>query len=111
MNEELFESEEEITMVIRNKNMLLFEKNNTIIGCGIFQRVIQGRNEFDIGMLVDKKYRKQGYGTFIIQYLTEYCHSQGWRPTCGCDVKNSASRKCLEKAGYITKHRLLEFYR
>ena len=89
--------------------MFIFENAKEFVGFGIFQRVIEGRQDFDIGMLVDKKFRRQGYGTFIIQFLTQYCASRGWRSIAGCDIKNTASRKCLESAGYIGRYRLLKF--
>lgn len=108
INEEIFESPEEITMTITNQSLFIFEKAGDLLGFGIFQRTIPGRPEFDIGMLVHRNYRKQGYGTYIIQYLADYCQQQGWRPICGCAVENIGSRKCLEAAGFIARYRLLE---
>lgn len=109
VNEEVFDNEEEINEVIANHNLFIFEHERDLIGVGLFQRVIAGRPEFDIGMLVAPKYRRQGYGTAIIHYLADYCQQQGWRPICGCAIENTASRRCLEKAGYIGRYRMLEF--
>ena len=107
VNEEIFESDEEIHETIGNQSMFLFEQGTALIGFGIFQRTIAGRPDFDIGMLVTKPFRRQGYGAYIIRFLTEYCLQNDWRPICGCDIKNTASRRTLEKAGYIGQHRLL----
>jgi RimJ/RimL family protein N-acetyltransferase len=30
------------------------------------------------------------------------------RPVCGCAVENIGSRRTLERAGFLTRHRLLE---
>lgn len=109
INEEIFDTDDQIPDYIQNKKMFIFEKDNEILGLGIFSRVIKDRPDFDIGMLVTKKYRRQGYGSLIIQYLAEYCHQNGWRPVCGCAIDNEASRKCLEKAGFTAGYRLLEF--
>lgn len=109
INEELFDTDDQISDYIINKKMFIFEKNNEILGLGIFSRVIKDRPEFDIGMLVTKKYRRQGYGSLIIQYLAEFCHQNGWRPICGCAVENEASRRCLEKAGFTAGYRMLKF--
>jgi len=109
INEEVFETKEEIIGVIHNKNMLIFESKEESIGFGVFQRIIEGRVAFDLGMLVEKKFRNQGYGQTIIRYLRNYCAENGWRGICGCAVENTASRKCLERAGYIGKYRMLEF--
>ncbi len=107
VNEEIFESDEEIHETVGNQNMFLFEQGTALVGFGIFQRNIPGRPDFDIGMLVTKPFRRQGYGSYFIRFLTEYCQKNDWRPICGCDVKNIASRLTLEKAGYIGRHRLL----
>lgn len=107
VNEEIFEADEEIHEVIGNQNMFLFEQGTTLVGFGIFQRNIPGRPDFDIGMLVTKPFRRQGYGAYIIRFLTEYCLQNDWRPICGCAIENIASRRTLEKAGYIGRHRLL----
>ncbi len=109
INEEVFDYEEEVSEYIRDGKIFLFEKDQEIIGFGIFARVIEERPEFDIGMLVDRKYRRQGYGEYIIRYLTHFCAQNGWRAICGCAVENKASRRCLEKAGFISRYRLLEF--
>ena len=109
VNEEVFEHDEEIDEVIANHNMFIFEQDRDLIGFGLFQRVIAGRAEFDIGMLVTPKFRRQGYGTAIIHYLADYCQQQGWRPICGCAIENIASQRCLEKAGFIARYRMLEF--
>ncbi len=109
MNEEVFEEDEQISDYIKTQRILVFTIKDTILGFGIFARVIPGRPEFDIGMLVDKPFRKQGYGSYIIHYLAEYCRKNGWRGICGCAIDNIASRKSLEKAGFIARYRLLEF--
>jgi len=109
MNEEVFEEDEQIGDYIKTQRLLVFTLHDAILGFGIFSRVIPGRPEFDIGMLVDKPYRNQGYGSYIIHYLAEYCGNNGWRGICGCAIDNIASRKSLEKAGFIARYRLLEF--
>ncbi len=109
MNEEVFEQEEEVREYIDNKQTFLFEKDKEFVGFGIFARVIEGRPEFDIGMLVDRKYRGQGYGEYIVRYLVNYCKQNGWHAICGCAVENEGSRRCLEKAGFSGRYRLLEF--
>ena len=109
INEEIFEHDEEVREYVRKEQIFLFENDKEIIGFGIFARVIKGRPEFDIGMLVDRKYRRRGYGEFIIRYLANHCQQNGWRAICGCAIENERSRRCLENAGFISRYRLLEF--
>lgn len=108
INEEVFETEEEINDYLKRKQILLFKKDEEIIGFGIFAPVIIGRDDYDIGMCVCKEYRRQGFGELIIRFLIEHCILNGWRPIAGCDIHNVASRKCLEKAGFIAHHRMLQ---
>ena len=109
VKEGLFDDDQEIKQYIENKNMLVYEKDGAFIGCGIFQRINENRRYFDIGMLVHPAHRKQGYGAEIITSLVTFCHSNNWMPVCGCAVENIASRKTLEKAGFISFHDLIEF--
>ena len=108
-NEEVFEQEAEIREYIEKEQIFLFEKDKEMVGFGIFARVIEGRPEFDIGILVTGKYRRQGYGNYIVRYLVNYCQQNGWWAICGCAIENEGSRRCLEKAGFIGRYRLLEF--
>jgi GNAT superfamily N-acetyltransferase len=107
--EGIFDNIEELLMVITNNNLIVFAKENIIVGFGIFQKTVPDFDWFDIGMAVHPDFRNKGIGSYIISYMKNYCEERGWRPTCGCDVKNIASKKTLEKAGIYSKHRLYEF--
>jgi len=107
--EGIFESEDEIRSTIVNKNLFVYEMMGVNLGFGIFQPVIPGRVEYDIGMAVHPIYRMQGIGTYIIRHLVDFCNKNGWRPVCGCAQDNCASRYTLEKAGFITRHAIVDF--
>jgi len=104
----LFDTDEEIRYTVSNKNMFIYSHEDEFIGCGIFQPAVKGRKHYDIGMLVHPDIRKRGYGTMIIRHLADYCEKNNWVPVCGCAFENTASRKTLEKAGFISKHNLIE---
>lgn len=107
-NEAAFDNEEEIIDTIKRENIRLFESDRHLVGFGLFQRIIPHRPEYDIGMFVVPEFRKQGWGTLIIQYLADECLLNHFRPTCGCAADNWGSRKCLEKAGFTSEYRLLK---
>jgi len=109
VNEEVFDHPEEVSEYIQAQQIFLFETGGQLIGFGIYSPVFPGRRDYDIGMLIVPEYRKQGYGAFIIQYLINFCQQNGWNFSAGCDINNIASRRCLEKAGFIARYRLLEF--
>jgi len=109
VNEEVFDHDDEVLEYINRKQLLIFEKGSTPVGFGIFSRVIEGRPDFDIGMLVEKDFRGQGIGQHIISTLADYCIKNGWRPIAGCAIENIASRRTLEKAGFVAGYRMLAF--
>lgn len=109
VNEEVFDHPEEVSEYIQAQQIFLFETESQLVGFGIYSPVFPGRRDYDIGMLIVPEYRKQGYGAFIIQYLVNFCRQNGWNFSAGCDINNIASRRCLEKAGFIARYRLLEF--
>jgi predicted acetyltransferase len=106
---ELYGTAEQLDHFIKNKNVFLFSKQNKLLGCGTIIRTHKNRNFYDIGVWVSSDYRKLGYATQIICYLRDYCISNNWKPTCGCAIENVASRKTLEKSGFISKHSLIQF--
>ncbi|MCX7708788.1 MAG: GNAT family N-acetyltransferase [Clostridia bacterium] len=105
----LYESEEELFYMARNDKIHMYFQNGNLVGCGYLWRIIEDRNYYDIGMWVNPGYRKMGFATRIIANLKGNCLKNGRIPVCGCAVDNLASRKTLEKNGFISKHDLIEF--
>jgi len=60
-------------------------------------------------MVVSKEHRNKGVGTYIISKLKEHCVSNDLVPVCGCCYYNYTSKKTLEKAEFITNHRIVRF--
>lgn len=88
---------------------LLLRADGALIGCGTSIPVIAGRNDIDIGMLVAPAFRRRGHGAHIVSFLKHRAIEAGQRPICGCGVANVASQRTLERAGFVSEHRLLEF--
>jgi RimJ/RimL family protein N-acetyltransferase len=105
----LYETQMELEKCIRDRNIILFFKDSYLIGCGFLIKVHEKWDYYDIGMWVNPDHRKQGYATQIISYLKDTCLKNGWIPICGCAYENTASQKTLEKNGFISKHKLIEF--
>jgi len=87
------------------------DSDGSFIGYGMLNRTIDGRDWFDIGMYVRPECRKKGYGTWIIDRLADRCIMNGWRPTLGCAKDNMASKRTIEKAGFVSRHTMVEFFR
>lgn len=95
---------------IRNKEVFIFHSDGELLGAGTCKKIWHRMNHRDIGMLVAEKHRKKGIGASIIMKLKEYCYNNNLIPVCGCWYYNYESKKALEKAGFITKHRIIKFY-
>jgi GNAT superfamily N-acetyltransferase len=61
----------------------------------------------DLYMEVDERYRRRGYGSFLIQELKRIGYQTGKVPAARCNVANTASRATLQKAGLLPCARLL----
>ena len=87
---------------------LLVQTDGTLVGCGVSKPVIAGRGDIDIGMFVAPAFRRRGYGAHLVSHLKHRALAAGQRPICGCAAANIASRRTLERAGFVSEHRLLE---
>ena len=55
----------------------------------------------DIYMEVAEPFRRRGLGSFLVQELKRICYEGGNVPAARCNPKNIASRKTLQKAGFV----------
>jgi GNAT superfamily N-acetyltransferase len=55
----------------------------------------------DIYMEVAEPYRRRGLGAFIVQELKLVCYEGGHVPAARCSPTNVASRRTLQKAGFV----------
>ncbi len=55
----------------------------------------------DIFMETGKAFRRRGIGAYLVQELKRICLEQGSVPAARCNVGNVASRKTLQKAGFV----------
>lgn len=105
----LYETPDELNMFTRGQNISMFYNGAEFIGCGFLIKVHPGWDYYDIGMWVHPSFRNKGYATQIISVLKGICLNNNWKPVCGCDINNIASQKTLEKCGFFSKHKLIEF--
>ena len=55
----------------------------------------------DIYMKVAEPFRRRGLGAYLVQELKRICYEGGNVPAARCNLKNLASRKTLQKAGFV----------
>jgi GNAT superfamily N-acetyltransferase len=55
----------------------------------------------DIYMKVAQSFQRRGIGTYLVQELKRVCYEGGSIPAARCNPKNLASRRTLQKAGFV----------
>lgn len=108
-NDEVFEPVELLPQFINDKSILIYSRSDAIVGCGFLTRIHPDFNYFDIGVWTSPEHRKQGFATHIINHLKFTCLEDGNIPICGCAYGNISSQKTLEKCGFKSRHKLIEF--
>jgi GNAT superfamily N-acetyltransferase len=61
----------------------------------------------DVYMSVAEPARRQGFGSYLVQEVKRVCYEAGKRPAARCNPDNIASRRTLQKAGFLPCGRLL----
>ncbi len=55
----------------------------------------------DVYMKTAEPYRRRGLGSYLVQELKAVCRAKGNVPAARCNVDNLASRRTLQKAGFV----------
>jgi len=78
----------------------LVEVERTVAGAGgvLFH---YNRPYGDIYMKVAEPFRRRGLGSYLVQEMKRICYEQGNVPAARCNPANIASRKTLQKAGFV----------
>ncbi len=61
----------------------------------------------DLGMVVARSCRGRGLGCAMLLHLKQHCYEAGWEPICSCAADNEASRRAIERAGFISEQRMM----
>lgn len=96
-------------MIIEAGILHVLEKDGEILGTGEIRERETWVPFADVGMIVNKKYRRQGIGTYLLCLLKQKAEKQGLKPICSCEAGNLGSQKAIENAGFIARHRVVQF--
>lgn len=55
----------------------------------------------DIYMKIAARFRRRGLGAYLVQELKSICRAAGKTPAARCNVANLASRRTLQRAGFV----------
>lgn len=108
--DDLYETEGELRFMVNNHMLYLCHENEQFVGCGYVIPITEKSPYRDIGMWVPTVLREEGYGTKIIASCLSLCEEKHIIPVAACDSNNLASRRTLEKNGFVTNHQLFRFF-
>ena len=106
---ELFETEQQLSDFIQNENVFEFYKNDELIGCGMVVKTHSDWSFCDLGVWVNPSKRGNAIGSQIILSLREFSIKNNLKPSCGCAIENLASQKAIEKSGFVSRYKMINF--
>jgi RimJ/RimL family protein N-acetyltransferase len=110
LSDDFFHDRQHIHAYLAAEGLIAYrDMSGTLIGAGVLKAAIPGLKDVDIGMIVSQALRRRGYGVYIVRHLKAHCLSLDLHPVCGCAIENIASQRTLERAGFASVHRSVEF--
>ena len=106
---ELFDTAQQLTDFIQREHVFTFHKKDDFVGCGMMIRTHPDWEYCDLGIWVHPSKRGNSIGSQTLQQLREFALEAKMKPSCGCAVENIASRKAIEKSGFVSRYNLICF--
>lgn len=94
--------------LIKKQEHYFLELNHEIIGISEVRKSISQKGIADIGMIVNPKFRRKGYGTYLLNKGKTIAIENQLKPICSCEVDNIGSFKSIQKCGFQSTHQLLK---
>lgn len=91
----------------QNNELFVLYSDKVLLGAGCVESKYCSLGSANIGMFVNEDFRRIQIGSYITTRLKEYCYSNDLVPIAACYHANDASKKTLEKAGFVTKDRTI----
>jgi RimJ/RimL family protein N-acetyltransferase len=66
-------------------------------------------NFCDLGVWVNPLKRGKYIGSQIVLNLRDFAMKNNMIPSCGCAIENLASQKMIEKSGYVSRYKMINF--
>jgi RimJ/RimL family protein N-acetyltransferase len=93
---------------INLQELFVFYDRQTVVASGECIPSQKQPPYVDLGMVVAQAYRGIGLGSSMLIQLKKHCYEMGWQPICACAADNLASKRAIEKAGFISEHRMVK---
>ncbi len=104
---DFYVSREEVERLFQSGGLWIATIDGEMVGNGTTIPVDASDTVLDIGMVTRPGQRNKGVASLIVAELADMLEIEGKRPICGCAQSNLASKAALEKAGFVSEHRLV----
>lgn len=89
---------------VQRKELYMIKESGNIIATGECRLSDTQPDVADVGMAVNKDYRKKGIGTQVLQQMALKAQRAKRQAICSTTLDNKASKKAIEKAGFYCSH-------
>lgn len=94
--------------LIARRELYVLRHEGQIVGTGE-ARVSDSQSPFaDLGVITMLQHRGKGFAPHILSRLKRICYERQLVPICSTTVENLASQRAITRAGFVSRHRLLE---
>jgi RimJ/RimL family protein N-acetyltransferase len=94
--------------LIGRRELYALRLEGEILGTGE-ARVSESQPPFvDLGVITVRRHRGRGVAPHVLGRLKQRCYDRELVPICSTTVENTGSRRAIAKAGFVSRHRLLE---
>lgn len=105
---DFYDSKDEVEQIFQSNGLWIGFSDGQMVGNGIMIPIDGTGNVVDVGMVTRPSQRNKGFASLTVARLADLLESEGKRPICGCAESNLASKATLEKAGFVSEHRLVQ---
>ncbi len=94
--------------LIARRELYALRLRGEVLGTGE-ARVSDSQPPFaDLGVITMRRHRGRGVASHILWRLGQLCHHRELVPICSTTVENLAAQRAIAKAGFLSRHRILE---
>ena len=62
----------------------------------------------DLGVITMRRHRRRGVASEILRRLKQVCYDRELVPICSTTLKNLGAQRAIARAGFVSRHRILE---
>ena len=94
--------------LIARRELYALRLGGEVLGTGE-ARVSDSQPPFaDLGVITMRRHRGQGVASHILWLLKRLCRDRDLVPICSTTADNPAARRAIARAGFVSRHRILE---